>query len=182
MTLARPVARPGGCAVENPRATPGLVPDSGISPVFNVMTTLRSDMLGLTLQQPWAELILRGVKTIEIRAVPVAPGKTVYLYASRRQSVLKCATAARRRHGLAEVELPRGKVVGTVHITGCRPAQAADSDAACVPRDLLEGTYSWQLSAPHRLSDPLDALHAPCGMWFYPFRVPPPRRARRKRT
>jgi hypothetical protein len=127
-------------------------------------------LIGLGIQQPWAELILRGIKTVEIRRVPTQIRGTVYLYASRRVSPLECAAVAIREFGLPIEELPRGVIVGTVDLKGCQPADPADARAACVSQSMTENHYSWFLEGACRFQEPLQTRYVPFGMWFYPFR------------
>jgi hypothetical protein len=129
------------------------------------------ERIALGVQQPWAELILRGVKTVEIRSQDTRIRGRIFLYASKRVSALSAAADAAARHGIDDVEdLPRGVLVGTVEIVDSQPAQAADADAACVPADVLAGRFGWRLAAPVRLPQPLTPTFLPYGVWFYPFR------------
>src|SRR5262245_38747374 len=91
------------------------------------------DLLALGIQQPWAELILRGVKRIEVRRVPTRVRGPIYLYASKTFSRLHCAEVTLAEQQLERTKLPLGAVVGTVEIVNCRPSESADAVAACVP-------------------------------------------------
>ncbi len=126
------------------------------------------DLLALGIQQPWAELILCGVKTVEVRTVPVIP-KTIYIYASSKLSQLPDATVAAQVHGIELESLPRGMIVGTVMINASRISTPDDAVAACVSTELLHDTFSWELHTPVRLALPLVPKYIPYGMWFYPF-------------
>lgn len=128
------------------------------------------ELLALGIQQPWAELILRGIKTIEVRNVPTPPKGPIYLYASRRVSSLPAAETAIARYGLDIASLPRGQVVGTVHIAESRKARPRDAEAACIPARLLTDKQSWILANAERCPAPLPIQFRPYGMWFYPFR------------
>lgn len=121
------------------------------------------------IQQPWAELILRGIKTIEIRTLPVRPGGPIYLYASKQPSKAAYAFAAAERAGLEIGNLPRGVLVGTCHVIECRLATSEDVTAACVPEEVLRGKFGWVLSQVSRSEPPQPILNPPFGMWFYPF-------------
>jgi hypothetical protein len=131
------------------------------------------ELLALGIQQPWAELILRGIKTIEVRNVPTPPKGPIFLYASRRLSSLPAAETAIERYELDQESLPLGKVVGTVHIVESRKALPRDAEAACIPAPLLVGKQSWILADPERCPEPLPVRFRPYGMWFYPFRRRP---------
>jgi len=56
--------------------------------------------IAIGIRQPWAELILRGIKTVEIRSTGTNQRGTIYVYASRRPSEGALAQAALRRHDL----------------------------------------------------------------------------------
>lgn len=131
------------------------------------------DRIALGIQQPWAELILRGVKTLEIRSQPTRQRRTIYLYASKRPSPLDAATAAARLHQIEIESLPFGILVGTVEIVDCRPCTSKDQQGSCVPATLLKGQYAWQLAQPRRLAAPLAVRFMPYGIWFYPFKRRP---------
>lgn len=146
------------------------------------MPTPVPERLGLSLQQPWAELILRGVKTMEIRSLPVVPGKTIYLYAGKRCASQSFARDAVAQHQLDLNQLTTGMVVGTVDIVDCRLALADDEASALVPAEILAGKYSWVLGHPQRWRSPLPPLHVPYGVWFYPFRPLPSAASRQRRS
>lgn len=130
---------------------------------------LELNRLGLTIQQPWAELILRGVKTLEVRSVSTPP-KSVCLYTSRKLSSYADANSACDQYDIEIDTLPCGMVVGKVDITGSRPATPDDLAETCLTNiDLLADQYVWELSNPIRLNSPVPATYKPFGMWFYPF-------------
>lgn len=89
----------------------------------------------ISIRQPWAELILRGVKTKEFRSRPTRIRERVYLYASLRPAK---APAAWRRVGKRRGELPAGLIVGSVEIVDCR-------------WDNTERGYAYVLRRPGRL-------------------------------
>jgi hypothetical protein len=131
--------------------------------------TPNEDFIALGIRQPWVELILRGVKTIEVRVVPTNVRGTIYVYASRNPGegeVVKCAA---RRYDLDVPSLPRGVLVGTVELADCRLCRPGDASAACVPADVLHRRYAWQLANPQRLAEPILPRFRPYGIWFYPF-------------
>ncbi len=135
-------------------------------------------LLALGVRQPWAELILRGVKTIEVRSQKTQIRGVIHLYASRRISDLPEAREAAKRHGVEVARLPRGRIVGSVEICDCRPSEPTDAEAAQVSVDLLLGQQVWHLRHPLRFDPPVPISMPPYGIWFYPFRVPQPRAIR----
>ncbi len=128
------------------------------------------DLIALGIRQPWAELILRGVKTIEVRSLPTAIRGPIYLYTSRVVADTPAARAAADRAGLDVYSLPRGVLVGTINIVDSRPLTSLDASAACVPEELLKGKHGWRISAPQRLETPITVRFLPYGVWFYPFK------------
>ncbi len=125
--------------------------------------------LAFGIQQPWAELILRGIKTIEVRRLPVRPGGPIYLYASQQLSKATYAIEAAQKYGLDTESLPRGVLVGTIEVAACRPTTPDDSKAACVPEEFLLRMNAWVIGTATRLDPPEPILNPPFGMWFYPF-------------
>ncbi|MFN0197338.1 MAG: ASCH domain-containing protein [Planctomycetaceae bacterium] len=138
------------------------------------------EMIALGIRQPWVELILRGVKTIEVRSQATRRRGTIYLYASQQISPL-AGTHSVERHDLDLSSLPRGLLIGTAEILDCRPCTPSDSAAACVPPSFLQDQYAWMLGNPQRLASPLPVRYLPYGVWFYPFQRKG-EKANRKRT
>lgn len=72
----------------------------------------------LSIRQPWAELILRGDKTVEFRSQITKIRGRVYVYAALGKpdgDIDENASMV----GIAWDELPKGVLVGTVEIVGC---------------------------------------------------------------
>lgn len=126
--------------------------------------------IALGIQQPWVELILRGVKTIEVRSQPTRVRGPIYIYASKRVSSLDAAQVATEKHRLNLEQLPKGWLVGSVEVADCRPCVPADAGLSGVPAELLVGQQAWILTNPQRLSAPVPVRFLPYGVWFYPFR------------
>jgi hypothetical protein len=133
-------------------------------------TGVDPDRLALGIQQPWAELILRGVKTLEVRSTNTQVRGRIYLYTSQRLSALPASQTAIARHGLDLAALPAGRLVGSVELVESRRAEPPDAAAACLTPDLLTDRYVWRFAAPERLPEPLSVRFLPYGVWFYPFR------------
>lgn len=131
---------------------------------------LDQDRIALGVRQPWAELILRGIKTVEVRTLPTNLRGPIYLYASKLLAEMPAAQPAITRYALDTAALPRGEIVGSIDIIDCRPATRHDAAAACVPASLLTGKLVWVLARPERLVSPVRPRFLPYGVWFYPFR------------
>ena len=128
------------------------------------------DMIALGIRQPWAELILRGVKTIEVRSQDTAQRGTIYVYASKKFADIPAADRAVGTHKLDIESLPRGLIVGTVDIVASRPCVPSDSAAACVPRSYLTSQFAWELANATRFAEPMTVRFLPYGVWFYPWK------------
>lgn len=81
-------------------------------------------MRALSIRQPYAELILRGEKTIEYRSRPTRIiGERFYIYAARGFTAEAQRHRASLNHGWIDPRtLPRGVIVGTAVIERCQPA------------------------------------------------------------
>ncbi len=108
-------------------------------------------MVALSIRQPYVEMILRGVKTIEYRSVPTHKRERVYIYASRIAAVdEKVWQAIDAKPG----DFPTGALVGTVEIVACSGKP---------------GDFHWHLARPERLDKHLAVTKKPQPMFFYPF-------------
>ena len=139
------------------------------------------ELVALGIRQPWAELILRGIKTIEVRSLSTRVRGPIYLYTSQKLADIPAAQEASAKHRLYPDGLELGLIVGTVEIVDCRPCTPADAEAACVPAELLRGQNAWRLANPVRLEVPIKPRFLPYGVWFYPFRRRNAGSARRRR-
>lgn len=69
---------------------------------------------GLSVRQPWVELILQGRKTIEVRTWKTAHRGRLWLHAARRIDLRACSA-----HEVQSAGLSVGAIVGTVEVEGC---------------------------------------------------------------
>ena len=131
---------------------------------------LDRDRIALGVRQPWCELILRGRKTLEIRSRSTDVRGPIYVYAAKKFSDLPELDDVLTAEDVDLNVLPRGGVVGTVEIVGCRRATPADAAAACVPERELADRWAWELANPVRFDEPVKPRFLPYGVWFYPFK------------
>ncbi|QDT38689.1 ASCH domain-containing protein [Stratiformator vulcanicus] len=124
----------------------------------------------LGVRQPWAELLVRGEKSLEIRSQPTRMRGLIYIYAAQKIATIPAAKEAARTRRIDVSALTLGRIVGTVRLVGCRPAAVEDAPAACVSPTLLAGKYAWEVADPVSLDEPLKVRFLPYGVWFYPFR------------
>src|SRR5687768_13968359 len=113
-------------------------------------------MRALSVRQPYAELILRGEKTIEYRSRPTRIiGEPFYIYAARP----KLKVESQKAKGL-----PSGVIVGMAVISKCQHNNGNESRAG---RPCHQ--YEWHLSNVKRLPKPRKPKRMPQPVWFKPF-------------
>jgi ASCH domain-containing protein len=110
----------------------------------------------LSIRQPWAELILRGVKVCEFRHAPTQKRERVYIYAaqgaSRPEDYLE--------YGLEREDLPTGLLVGTVDVVDCFQLYREDDPKERGP------LYAYKFANPRRLTKPLPSKNHAQPSWF----------------
>jgi len=135
-------------------------------------------MKALTLTQPWATLVILGVKGWETRSwrpVGVQPGDRIAIHAAKgwtREDIDFAFELASRnilplaRHAEPDTDLPRGAVLGTVQFTGYRPTERMDGISA-IERELGDyspGRWAWGLVLPREFARPIPA-RGMLGLW-----------------
>src|SRR5688572_29940634 len=110
-------------------------------------------MLALSIRQPYAELILRGIKTREFRSRRTRLiGERFYIYAARQPGELEGFALLRCEPG----NLPTGVIVGTATIRHC---------------DLgADGRFEWHVADVRRLTRPIKPTRHPQPAWSRPLR------------
>lgn len=126
-------------------------------------------MRALSVRQPWAELIILGHKTIEVRSRRTNIRERVHIYAGRNRIEADEEHRIAAQFGLDMDKLARGVLVGTVEIVGCRPLNKSDSPAACFEIDQAEGFYAWLLERPERALNLQTPTKHPQPVFFNPF-------------
>lgn len=139
-------------------------------------------MRALSIRQPYAELILRGIKTIEYRSrATKVIGERFWIYASLTQAAGDGRAEGERRAGIwshdlstttapppwifelaeavklfGDVELPRGVIVGSAMIEK-------------VERDPATTFFRWYLKDVERATTLRRPTGHPQPVWFRPF-------------
>ena len=107
-------------------------------------------MKALSFRQPWAELILQGRKTMDLRTYNTHHRGPLAIHASRTVERDAC-----QEHGLDPDGLATGGIVGLVDVADVvlltRDEYEARQDEHLAGRDFREGMYGWLLSSPQRL-------------------------------
>jgi ASCH domain len=125
--------------------------------------------MALSIKQPWAELIMRGVKTIEVRSLRTHKRARVQIYASKGGVSLASCERIEKEHGVDVKSLPRGVLVGTIEIVGCRPLAPTDSTAAAFWIDKGDPRFAWMLAEPRRSLRLIKPRKQPQPTFFRPF-------------
>jgi hypothetical protein len=108
-------------------------------------------MRALSIRQPYAELILRGIKTVEYRSRRTRIiGEAFYIYAARTPGELAGFDPLQCEPG----DVPTGVIVGTATIS------------RCVRNN---GRYDWHLTRVKRLRRHRKPAKHPQPSWFTPF-------------
>ena len=113
----------------------------------------KTPIRAISIQQPYVEEILRGVKRYEYRSRRTHIREKVYLYASQTQG----AQDRFEDLGLEPGDLPTGVIVGTVDIVNCKYFPRSDE-------------YGYELKNPKRLKRVRTPKGKPQPCWFYPFK------------
>jgi ASCH domain len=118
----------------------------------------------LTVRQPWAALIMAGVKDVENRTKPTSFRGRLAIHAALRFAdpsaglVLADVAAALGLCKGAVPRLPRGVVLGTVELHDCR----RDSGS----RWAIPDQWHWLVRDPRPLPDPVPA-RGRLGLWSW---------------
>lgn len=108
---------------------------------------LPAGVLCLALNQPYADLVVGGVKTLETRTwIWPYPPSWLAIYATKSADWPRDGRLGQPRL------LPLGAIVGVVYVTGCRLMERGDEGAACYPFELAR--FVWPIERPHRFAVP----------------------------
>ena len=111
-------------------------------------------MKALSIRQPWAELILQGRKTIELRTWQTHYRGRIAIHAS--QTVREEACVA---YGLDPARVIRGALVGTVELVDILALDEAAwevlRDQHLLLRDFPGPMFGWRLKNPQHLPQPI---------------------------
>jgi hypothetical protein len=113
----------------------------------------------LSVRQPFASLIVCGVKRYETRSWPTPYRGPLAIHAGRRFTEAdrsRCGEAALREVLRAAgyrvpSELPRGSVIGTATLADCLPAEEVAGELTELERqlgDFRPGRWAWRLIEP----------------------------------
>lgn len=138
-------------------------------------------MYALSVTQPWASLIVRGLKRFETRGWQTHYRGPLAIHAARKlpaNLAVLCdqdpLRALLHQHGLADWWLlPRGAVLGCVDLLACVRVEEVH-DLPPEQRslgDFRPGRWAWQLTNPRTLAVPYP-LTGRLGIFAVPFELP----------
>lgn len=110
-------------------------------------------MRALSVRQPHAEAIIRGIKTSEFRSGPTHIRERVLIYAAQGRQESSEEEEMLREYGITDVQsddLPRGVIVGSVELYDCDEGE-------------------WFLRNPVRAQKLVAPVRMPQPIWFRPF-------------
>jgi hypothetical protein len=131
-------------------------------------------MLALSIRQPYAELILRGIKTVEYRTrATKIVGERFYIYASKQKAVgsrQKMAWSA----DLDVAQPPEWMVelaeqVGMIEADALLPTGVIVGSAVIESVSQIDSTYRWHLGGVERARTLRKPERHPQPAWFRPF-------------
>jgi hypothetical protein len=94
----------------------------------------------LSLKQPWAALVVHGLKTIEVRRWPTARRGRILIHAAR-VSDDRPAVWAKVPPELEEAARQVGGLIGACELTGCMAYRTAEAFAADKDRHLNDPSW-----------------------------------------
>jgi len=110
--------------------------------------------LALSIRQPFAELILRGLKTYERRSRPTNIRDRVFIYSPKKPARVSSASIQAPVE-IAESNLPLGLLVGTIEVFDCI--------------NVDDKNWHWLLRLPQRIDSVIIPRNRPQPIWFKPF-------------
>ena len=124
-------------------------------------------MKALSVRQPWAELIIQGKKTLELRSWLVKHRGPLAIHASTNIEREAC-----QAHGLDPDHVTAGAIIGVVELVDVRELDATEFSARRAEhladeRFNTSPLYGWQLANPRPLPQPC-VVHGRMGLFTIP--------------
>lgn len=105
------------------------------SPIPNLKSPIRS-LVAISVRQPWAALIVAGLKAVEVRRWPTRRRGPVLIHAGKVPDDRDVGWARVATPELTELARLRGGVIGVGEIETCRTYATAEAFAADAPAHL----------------------------------------------
>jgi hypothetical protein len=103
----------------------------------------------LSIRQPWASLILAGLKDIENRTWWTPWTGRFLVHAGKKLDDSFDSWEIAQQHGLETADLPRGAYLGTVDLLGVH------KDEGCCRPWGIHDQYHWAVSTPETFPEPI---------------------------
>lgn len=100
-------------------------------------------MKAISIKQPYAQWIMDGHKTLEVRSWPTTYRGDLLIHVAKYDAMKKQPT-----------RWPRAAIVGIAELIDCRPMVPEDARAACVPK-FLPDRYVFELQNVRTLIEPI---------------------------
>ena len=135
-------------------------------------------MLALSIRQPFAELILRGIKTVEYRTRPTRViGQRFYIYASKRTwsvgsspwPVTRADNIVVPRKALPAWMIELAEQVGMIEPGTLLPTGVIVGSAVIEKVSRVEDVSRWHLAGVERAKKLRKPARMPQPVWFRPF-------------
>lgn len=134
-------------------------------------------MKAITIKQPWASLIVSGLKDIENRTWKTNFRGRVLIHAAKtpvkdgwsalnKEQLDKVSGYEDKLYGSNE-DLPNGAIIGSVDVVDCvknHPSPWA-----------IEGDYNWVLANPVMFPEPITGVKGKLSFWDYDGELPQPK-------
>lgn len=133
-------------------------------------------MKTVSLLQPWALLVIMGIKTIETRSWQTAYRGPLLIHASKgKKGSILCRQLPFRNYITDFNALPFGAIIGSVTLKEIVPVERVHLSAAAMATLTLEekafgddtkGRYAWFLTDPVLIENPIH-IGGTLGLWEY---------------
>ena len=132
--------------------------------------TLPATLRVLSVQQPWAELVLRGIKDVENRSKRTAYRGLLLIHASKSAALAKQVSGQDVGDGERLPlwdELAYGAIVGAVEVTDCLDVRGWTARRRENVSPFANGPFCWLLEGAQRWERPFPC-NGQVGLWRPP--------------
>jgi len=119
-------------------------------------------MKTISLWQPYAQLIIEGIKKVETRSWPTKVNGRIAIHAAKRKPDEVFSV-------LLGKQIPLGAIIGTVDLINCVPIENLYGSLYDTPQERLygdwrKGRYGWLLSNVNAFNNPVN-INGHQGFW-----------------
>ncbi|MEA5498011.1 ASCH domain-containing protein [Limnoraphis robusta] len=138
----------------------------------------KTEVLTITLWQPWATLIAMGVKQIETRSWPTKHTGRILIHAAKRPinwDEIELNELEKQFPNITQWDYPLGAIVAEAKLTGCERSEKIRDSLSTVERicgNYSDNRYGWKLENVKPLLIP--NVKGKQGLWKFDFIEPEP--------